>query len=185
MAPDNKNHKVPQLSKAERKVIHSEPKDMDEALDNAQALIDEQGNSDANINKIRTFRDDVSSFQSRAKTIKEQLQEEIENTDEYDKVIEAETVLRVAKENLKRRLSSNSHYIELTEEFAEEKLSLRDAQANLSDFLLAYFADTKERQIELAPQNAYQVTIKAKLGKAIDFQTNIFSQGGNNETSTD
>jgi hypothetical protein len=60
-------------------------------------------------------------------------------------------------------------------DLADEKLSLKDAQDNLSDFLLAYFADTRERQIELAPQNAYELTIKAKLGKAKDFQTNIFS----------
>jgi hypothetical protein len=128
------------------------------------------------IGKVRTFDADIHSFESRIKTLREQLVEEIENTDEYDEVLELQEKLKTARDNLKRRLESNQTYMDLTEDLANEKLSLKDAQANMSDFLLGYFADTHERQIELGPANAREVILKGKLGKPKDFQTNLFSK---------
>jgi vacuolar-type H+-ATPase subunit I/STV1 len=170
-----KTHKVPQLTEAERKVVHGpEPATMGEALQNAKDLIDER-TGDNLIPKIRSFDGDVKSFQSRIKTLNEQVQEEIENTNEYTKVAELTTDLAVARAALKRRLESNSSYVDLMSDLADEKLSLKDAQENMSDFLLAYFKQSGERQIELGPQNAREVVLKGKLGKAKEFQTNLFT----------
>ncbi|HEX4775068.1 MAG TPA: hypothetical protein VH234_06145 [Candidatus Saccharimonadales bacterium] len=127
------------------------------------------------ISKVRTFDGDIKSFKSRIKTIQERMQEVLDGTDEYSAVLEAQGKLDLTKENLKRRLDGISEWIKLTEDLAEERLSLKDANENMSDFLLAYFADTREKQIELGPKDAREVTIKARLGKAKDYQTNLFS----------
>lgn len=125
--------------------------------------------------KVRTFDNDIKSFQSRIKTLKEQITEQIENTEEYTAVLEATAKLNIAKQNLKRRLEANQDYMNLMSELADEKLTLKDAQDNMSDFLLGYFVETHERQIELGPANAREVILKGKLGKKKDFQTNLFS----------
>lgn len=127
------------------------------------------------ISKVRTFDGDIQSFKSRIKNIQEDMQDILDEVNEYDAVVVLQGELEVAKANLKRRLQSNSKWLKLTEDLADERLSKKDAEANLSDFLLEYFADTHEKQIELGPQNAREVVYKAKLGKAKEFQTNLFS----------
>lgn len=161
-------HKVPQLSEAERKVIK------DETMQNTQGLLDDNS-GDSLIPKVRNFDNDIFSFESRIKVLKEQLQDELENTDEYTEVQRLSEALKVARENLKRRMQNNRIYMDLTEELGDEKLALKDAKANMSDFLLAYFVKTQEHQIELGPKQAREVIIKGRLGKPKDFQTNIFS----------
>lgn len=128
------------------------------------------------ISRVRTFDGDIRAFSSRMKTIQERMLEIIEVTDENEAVEEAQGTLDNAKAALKRRLESNSEFMKLTEDLADEKLSIKDAKDNMSDFLLAYFADTHEKQIELGPGDAKEVIIKARLGKSKDFQTNLFSQ---------
>lgn len=128
------------------------------------------------ITKVRTFDGDIKSFESRIKTIKERMQEVLDVMDEYEAMSDAEARLKLLKEDLKRRLDGNSEWIKLTEDLAEEALSLKDAKDNMSDFLLAYFAETHEKQIELGPKEAREVVLRGRLGKAKDFQTNIFSR---------
>ena len=130
------------------------------------------------IDKVRRLDGDLKSFESRIKTLlANRPVDEIENTDEFTKVKEqTRMLLSVAEENLKRRLMSNSTYVSLTEELADEKISAKDARANISDFLLGYYKETGERQIELGPAYAREVTLRGRLGKAIDFQTSIFSE---------
>lgn len=127
------------------------------------------------ISKVRTFDGDIRSFKSRIKTLNERITEIIENTDEHEVIVSLKDKLELARDNLKRRLSNSSEYVKLMEDLADEKLSLKDAQANMSDFLLGYFADTHERQIELGPKQAREVILNGRLGKPKDFQTNIFS----------
>jgi len=138
--------------------------------------IEVDGEKLAWIGKVRTFDADVHSFQSRIKSIQESMQDVLDGTDEYSAVLRAQDELETARANLKRRLDGNSEWIALTEDLAQERLSLKDAQANLSEFLLGYFHDTGEKQIELGPGNGREVILKGRLGKAKDFQTNIFSR---------
>lgn len=127
------------------------------------------------VSKVRTFDGDIKAFKSKIETIGERMEEIVSSIPEHEAVIDLNTKLSVARDALKRRLESNSEFVKLTEELGEERLSLKDANENMSDFLLAYFAENKEKQIELGPHEAKEIIIKAKLGKAKDFQTNIFS----------
>lgn len=64
---------------------------------------------------------------------------------------------------------------EIIEGLAEERLALKDAEGNLSEFLLGYFHETGEKQIDLGPGQGREVILKGKLGKQKAIQTNIFS----------
>jgi len=131
------------------------------------------------ISKVRTFEGDINSFQSRIKTIQEQLVEMAENTDEYTEVMRAQDALRLAQEKLKDRLSRVDGYNDLCEELADEKDALKTAKQNLSDFLLGYFHETGERQIETSPKNAREVILSGRLGKEKKFQTSLFGVRSN------
>lgn len=135
------------------------------------------------ISKVRNFDNDIKSFESRMKTLREQIQEEIENAPEWEKIEKFTEELGVLRAALLRRLKSNQTYVDLMSELNDESLSLKDAKANMSDFLLGYFAETHEKQIELGPSYAREVILKGRLGKTKDFQTNIFSAAAQKEES--
>jgi predicted nucleic acid-binding Zn-ribbon protein len=137
--------------------------------------------TDNMVGKIRTFDQDALSFRQRIKTLKEQIQEEVERAPEYTRVQNIINELKDARADLKRRLERNSTYMGLLQELADERLALTDAERNMSDFLKGYYADTREEQIELTPEDTRMVVIRAKLGKPQDFQTNLFSRVADTE----
>lgn len=167
--------KVP-LTPAMKHILTSEPKDLEEALDNAQALIDEAPNSQKSINTIRTYSFDIDSFKQRLTTLKEELQEIIEATSEYEEVVRLDAEFKAAKENLKRVLTGKQEYVDLLENIAEEKEAKKGAESILSDYLVAYFAQTGERQVELNAKDAREVIVSGKLGKQQKFQTSLFKK---------
>lgn len=126
------------------------------------------------ITKIRTFEGDIKQFKENVKVIEEQLQEKIENTDEYTEVLDLQAKLASAQERLKLKLSSDGDYNNLLEERAAEKDSLKSATQNLSDFILGYFHETGERQIETGPHNGRELVLSGRLGKERRFQTSLF-----------
>lgn len=147
-------------------------------------VVEVSGEKLKRVSDIRTYKKDVLSFKSRIKVIQADMAEIVDNTDEGTEVLKLEQQLETARANLRRRLEGNSEWAKLTEDLADERLSLRDAERILSDYLLAYFADTKEKQVELGPHEAHEVILNGKLGKEKDFQTNLFSasaQEANNE----
>lgn len=139
-------------------------------------VIEVDGDAVRRIGTIRQYKGDIDSFKSRIKAIDERIGEIIDGLDEGTAVEKLQEQLEAARADLKRRLEGNSEYVKLTEDIADERLSLRDAESIMSDYLLAYFVDTSERQIELGPGEANEVILKGKLGKAKDFQTNLFSK---------
>ncbi len=148
---------------------------MPEPRQSSDIVIDVDADKLRLIEKVRTFDGDIKAFASQAKTITEHITEIIEGFAEYEEVNRLQALLVNAKADLKRRFESSSEYIKLTEELTDEKLSLKDAKEHISDFLLAYFHETGERQIELRPGNGREVVLKASLGKPKDIQTNLFS----------
>jgi hypothetical protein len=133
------------------------------------------------IDNVRTFDRDIQKFDHNVKTLKEQVGEFVENTDEHQLIIDLTEKLKLAKEQLRLALSSKSGYNDLLEKLADEKDALKSARQNMSDFLLGYFAETHERQIELGPKEAREVILKGRLGKPKDFQTNLFGREAQHE----
>jgi hypothetical protein len=144
-------------------------------------MANESENTPHTLHQIRTFQNDVDSFESHIKTLKEQVQEIIEGTDEHERVLELTEQLKQAKVDLKRALMAKPGYNDLLEKLADEKDALKSAKQTLSDFLLGYFRETGEQQIELEPKDAREVILQARLRKARDLQTSMFGKSVNNE----
>ena len=130
------------------------------------------------VDNIRTFDHELREHDQRIKTLREQLQDRAESTDEYAVVESLKAQLKEAREKLKQKLLSLPGYNDLAEKLADEKDSKKSAELDMSDFLIAYHAETKERQVELEPGDAREVILKGRLGKPKDYQTNLFIQGG-------
>jgi DNA repair exonuclease SbcCD ATPase subunit len=128
------------------------------------------------IDRVRTFDQDIHKFETNLKRLKEMATEAVEKLPEHDEVERLQEELKQAREALKQATLRLPGYNDLMQQIADEKDSLKDAKLNLSDFLLGYFKETGERQIELEPKDAREVILKGKLGKSTQFQTNLFRQ---------
>lgn len=129
------------------------------------------------VDKVRLFDLDIRKFEHNAKVLKEQITERIESLPEYAAVESLKEQLKTAQEALKQAKLQAPGLNDLQQQLTDEKDALKSARLNMSDFLLGYFAETHERQIELEAGDAREVILKGKLGKPKDFQVSIFSQG--------
>lgn len=135
------------------------------------------------IDRVRTFDHDIQNFETNIKRLKEMATEAVEKLPERDEVERLQEELKTAKEALKQATLRTPGYNDLIQQIADEKDSLKDARLNLSDFLLGYFKETGERQIELEPKDAREVILKGRLGKAKDFQLNLLNYETNRDIS--
>ncbi len=129
------------------------------------------------IDQVRTFDHGISKFETNLKRLKEMTTEAVEKLPEHDEVERLQEELKTAREALKQATLRLPGYNDLLQQIGDEKDALKEAKLNLSDFLLGYFHETGERQIELEPKDAREVILKGKLGKPRGYQTNLFSGG--------
>ena len=127
---------------------------------------------------IRDRTKDIEQKESRIKTLKEDLQEKIDNTEAGERVGRLRDQLKIAQEDLVSELKRDGDVNNLMEEIAAEKDVLKGMRMALSDDLIAYFAQTKERQVQMDEQgHARDVLMTAKLGKEEkQYQESIFSE---------
>lgn len=127
---------------------------------------------------IREYEKDAQHKKDRIAQLKEDLQEKIDNTDAGERVGQLKDQLKIAQEDLISELKRNPEVNNLMEEIAAEKDVLKGIMLTLSDLLVAYFAETKERQVQIDEQgHAKDVLLTAKLGKEEKkYQTSIFSE---------
>src|SRR5438045_1173240 len=102
--------------------------------------------------------------------------EAVENLPEHDEVEALEEQLKAKREALKQDTLRVPGLNDLQQQLADEKDALKQARLNLSEVLLGYFHDTGQLQIELEAQDARDIILKGKLGKAKDGQVSLFSQ---------
>jgi DNA repair exonuclease SbcCD ATPase subunit len=128
------------------------------------------------IDNVRTFDQDIRKFETNIKRLNEMATEAVEKLPEHDEVERLKEELKTAREALKQATLRLPGYNDLQQQIADEKDALKSAKLNLSDFLLGYFHETGERQIELEAKDAREIILKGKLGKPTQFQTNLFRQ---------
>lgn len=126
--------------------------------------------------QAKSLSDDIKESDGKIKTIRERLDEIVESFEENDAVNDLIGQLALARENLKRRIMGNTEYVNLAEKLANARAGQKESKLLLSEFLLGYFAQTKERQIELGTKDAREVQLRAKLGKPKDFQMSVFKE---------
>src|SRR3989440_12892658 len=109
------------------------------------------------IENVRTFDQDIQKFETNIKRLKEMATEAVEKLPEHDEVERLQEELKTAREALKQATLRLPGYNDLQQQIGDEKDALKEAKLNLSDFLLGYFKETGERQIELAEKDAREV----------------------------
>lgn len=134
---------------------------------------------------IRSYEKDIDHKKDRIAQLKEDIEVKIENTDAGERVGKLRDQLKLAQEDLVAELKRNPEVNNLMEEIVAEKDVLKGMQMALSDHLIAYFAETKERQVQMDEQgHAKDVLITAKLSKKEHkYQTSIFSENAEVEIS--
>lgn len=126
---------------------------------------------------IASNEKEIAKRKEHIAEMKEKLQEKIDNTTLGEKVGKLKDELKAAQEDLVMELKRKPEVNDLMEEIAAEKDIVKGLQMSLSDTLVAYFAETKERQVQIDEEgHAKDVIMSAKLGKdEHQYQTSIFN----------
>ena len=136
---------------------------------------------------IRTYDREIESTKVRLKELREKLAEKIEDTMEGAKVANLKDQLAVAQEDLMSKLKSNAEVNNLMEEIATESDVLKGQNFHLSNHLVAYFAQTQQRQVQMDEEgHARDVVLSAKLGKEEhQFQTSLLNPANQESLNVD
>lgn len=128
------------------------------------------------VDGIKEFDADIEKTKQKVNTIKEQIEELLDSLNEYHDMIEVRDELALKREKLRLKLLQNSQYNNLLERLADEREFLKSTKQNLSDYIVAYFSQTGERQVDLG-SDARDLIMQGKLGKhGKKYQTNIFAE---------
>lgn len=162
------------LTPVMRHIVTNEPEDLDEALVNAEVLIDESKDVQG-LTTIRQYAVDIRDDTDKEKAAKEILDGLEIEWDEYQRVEQLTIDLTAAKEALKRRRGTSVRHVDQAEILAAAKRQKKEDQEILSDYLVAHFKITGERQVLMneSTGDAREVRISAKLGKETKYQTSL------------
>lgn len=129
------------------------------------------------LNDIRENEKDIKAKEQRIKTLNEDLAEKVENTEAGERVGKLKDQLKIAQEDLVSELKRNPEVNDLMEEIGAEKEVLKGIKFALSNNLIAYFAQTNERQVQMDDEgHARDMILSAKLGKEEkQYQESLFS----------
>lgn len=137
--------------------------------------IEVSDNLESTIRTIREYTEDIEATEQKVKTLREQVADHVQSFAEYDEVKEAKAVLAEAQTKLRHALLADKEYNAMAENLADERAKLNDAKQIRSDYLVAYFAQTKERQVPLTNRVARKLIVSGKLGKEETYQPSLFS----------
>ncbi len=126
---------------------------------------------------IRERTKDIEVKEARIKQLNEDLKEKVENTEAGERVGKLRDQLKIAQEDLVSELKRDGAVNDLMEEIGAEKDTLKGMKMALSDDLIAYFATTKERQVEMDSEgHARDIMMTAKLSKdEKNYQTSLIT----------
>jgi hypothetical protein len=127
------------------------------------------------LDTIRQYAVDLRDDADKVKAA-EQMLDTIESTwPELQEVERLADELETAKQRLKQRREGNPSYLAQSERVAEAKRQKKEDNEILSDYLVAHFKMTGERQVLMNEANgdARLVNIKATLGKETKYQTSL------------
>lgn len=182
------------LGPAARKVVTSEPKTLEEAIGNAEALVKESkrrqaaGDAAANFDEDRAI-ETIRELDLRVFTNKGQLKALEEIVDDlrkghtaYNEMLKAKQAFETAKEKLRVALLSDGDYNDAMENLASKKQEIADDKDTLSTYIVEYYAATHEKQVEIGEDgNARDIVVTGRLGASGKYQTNLFSSAKNGE----
>lgn len=129
------------------------------------------------LKSIRLVFQDIESKKSRIEKLVEKIEDIVGKMPEKEAVEKAAAELEVARQKLKTALMGKKDYNDLMEQIGQEKEELNHDKAELSNYLVEWFAITGQRQVEISRTNgdARDVIVTGRLGrKQKKYQTTMF-----------
>lgn len=121
------------------------------------------------INKVKEAKD-------RRKTAAEMLSDHLEANQLYKAVELAKTALAEAKEKLFNDLASDEEYIQLKDNFDDQKYTQGTEEEILAAEVLQYREDFEAKAVQIDEESERPIILKASLGKKQDLQMDLLDE---------
>jgi len=117
------------------------------------------------IDAIHRLMTEISETKQKAKTVKENLKDVLEQNDEYRALEDDLKELTTKRAAAKKVLQADKDYQMVSSELEELKFKLKDLQEILSHHLVTYYDESKKLQLKDADGEVRPVILSAKIGK--------------------
>ena len=120
---------------------------------------------ESTIDAIHRLMTEISETKQKAKTVKENLKDVLEQNDEYRALEDDLKELTTKRAAAKKVLQADKDYQMVSSELEELKFKLKDLQEILSHHLVTYYDESKKLQLKDAEGEVRPVILSAKIGK--------------------
>lgn len=117
------------------------------------------------IDAIHRLMTEITETKQKAKTVKENLKDVLEQNDEYRAMEDDLKELTTKRAAAKKVLQADKDYQLVSSELEELKFKLKDLQEILSHHLVTYYDENKKLQLKDAEGEVRPVILSAKIGK--------------------
>ncbi len=108
---------------------------------------------------------EISETKQKAKTVKENLKDVLEQNDEYRALEDDLKELTTKRAAAKKILQADKDYQLVSSELEEQKFKLKDLQEILSHHLVTYYNESQKLQLKDSEGETRPVILSAKIGK--------------------
>lgn len=120
---------------------------------------------ESTIEAIHRLMTEISETKQKAKTVKDNLKDVLEQNDEYRALEDDLKELTTKRAQAKKVLQADKDYQLVASELEELKFKLKDLQEILSHHLVTYYDESKKLQLKDAEGEVRPVILSAKIGK--------------------
>lgn len=117
------------------------------------------------IDAIHRLMTEISETKQKAKTVKENLKDVLEQNDEYKALEDDLKELTTKRAAAKKILQADKDYQLVSSEAEELKFKLKDLQEILSHHLVTYYNESQKLQLKDSEGETRPVILSAKIGK--------------------
>jgi len=114
---------------------------------------------------IHRLMTEISETKQKAKTVKENLKDVLEQNDEYRALEDDLKELTTKRAAAKKILQADKDYQLVSSELEEQKFKLKDLQEILSHHLVTYYNESQKLQLKDSEGETRPVILSAKIGK--------------------
>lgn len=120
---------------------------------------------ESTIEAIHRLMTEISETKQKAKTVKDNLKDVLDQNDEYRALEDDLKELTTKRAQAKKVLQADKDYQLVASELEELKFKLKDLQEILSHHLVTYYDESKKLQLKDAEGEVRPVILSAKIGK--------------------
>lgn len=117
------------------------------------------------IDAIHRLMTEITETKQKAKTVKDNLKDVLEQNEEYKAMEDDLKELTTKRAAAKKVLQADKDYQLVSSELEELKFKLKDLQEILSHHLVTYYDESKKLQLKDSEGEVRPVILSAKIGK--------------------